>query len=227
MGDDVTTIIAELGFSALGLGLLFFLALLFSAYVKIVTVLGMVRAGFGIGSLPGAFVTSGLALALTFFVMFPSLRDSAAAVDGSLRGKLNASDRDRAQAVSAGISEWKKFIELHARKSEVERFQAIAVKLDKKPPPTAGVDAAQKAKEVSWRVLAPAFIVSELREAFQTGLSIFLPFLVIDLLVAIGMAAVGIDRLNPVFVAFPLKLLMFVLLDGWSVITTNLVSTYV
>jgi len=229
MGDDLSIVVGELGLSALGLALLFFLALLFSAYVKIATVLGMLRTGFGVGSLPGALVTSGLAFALTFFVMYPSLRDSANAIDASLKGKAPVSDRDRAQAVAAGLQEWKKFLEQHARKSEVTRFEAIAVKMDKKPISSGSQEfTAQNAvKETPWRILAPAFVVSELGEAFQTGLSIFLPFLVIDLLVAVSLSALGIGRLNPILVAFPLKVLLFVMLDGWSVITTNLVATYV
>jgi len=223
MGEDFAALVADLGLSALGLGLLLFLALLFSSYVKIVTVLGMVRAGFGIGSLPGAFITGGLAFSLSLFVMYPQLQNASTAMSGVLKNHSPVTDQDRAQAVGAGVAEWKKFVQQHAQPAEVGRFQAIALKLDKSQAPAAE-GTAQLSD--SWRILAPAFVVSQLREAFQTGLSIFLPFLVIDLLVAIGLAAVGLERLNPAYAAFPFKVLLFVALDGWSLITTHLVATY-
>ena len=227
MGEDFAALVADLGLSALGLGFLLFLALLFSSYVKIITVLGMVRAGFGIGSLPAAFVTGGLAFSLSLFVMYPQLQNAAGAMSDVLKNHSPVTDRDRAEAVDAGVAEWKKFVQQHAQPAEVGRFQAIALKMDK-PAAAAGDAARDTAQQLgdSWRILAPAFVVSQLREAFQTGLSIFLPFLVIDLLVAIGLAGVGLDRLNPAYVAFPFKILLFVALDGWSLITTHLVATY-
>ena len=228
MGEDAASLFAELGLSAVALAFLLFVALLLSSYVKIVTVLGMVRLGFGIGSLPATFVTGGLALALSFFVMYPQLRESGAAMDNVLKSRSPVTDRDRAQAVNAGIAEWKKFVETHSQRTEVERFQGIAKRLDDKFRASRGeANVAQPPVEAnSWRVLAPAFVISELREAFQTGLSIFLPFLVVDLLVAVALTGVGMDRLNPALISFPFKVLLFVTLDGWGLITSNLVSTY-
>ncbi len=223
MGESFAALFAELGISAIGLGFLLFLAILFSSYVKIVTVLGMVRTGFGIGSLPAAFVTGGLAFSLSLFVMYPRLQSASAAMSNVLQGRAAVTDRDRAEAIDAGIAEWKKFVQQHARPTEVNRFQVIAAKIDKaneSSAETASVSAD------SWRILAPAFVVSQLQEAFRTGLSIFVPFLVIDLLTAIALAGVGLDRLNPSYVAFPFKILLFVALDGWTLITTQLVATY-
>ena len=233
MTEDAASIFAELGLSTAGVLVLLLAALLFSSYVKIVTVLGMVRAGLGVGSLPGAFVTGGLAFALSLFVMYPHLRESAAAMDQSLRGKASVTDRDRADAINAGIDGWKKFVQLHAHPAEVERFKGIAIRLNEKlrksraiSPPGDGQLGASPDPSGTWQVLAPAFVVSELQEAFRTGLSIFLPFLVVDLLVAVMLAALSLDRLNPLIVSFPFKVLLFVLVDGWTLITANLVSTY-
>ncbi|MFN8391705.1 MAG: flagellar type III secretion system pore protein FliP [Bdellovibrionota bacterium] len=223
MSDDVASLFAELGLSVISVLVLVFLALLFSCYVKIVTVLGMVRAGIGLGSLPAAFVTGGLALALSFFVMFPQLRDSANAMDGVLKSKSVVTDRDRAQAVNAGVAKWKQFLEQHVHPDELHRFSGIATKLNQKAGAEVGE---QESLEHSWQILAPAFLVSELKDAFRTGLSVFLPFLVIDLLAATILVAVGLERLNPSVVSFPLKVLLFVLVDGWALITTNLVATY-
>ena len=228
MPQDAAALFSEIGLSAISILALVFLALMFSCYVKIITVLGMLRAGLGFGSLPAAFVTGGLALALSFFVMFPQLRDSADAIDTSLRSHNPVTDRDRASALDAGIARWKNFLIKHANKDEVNRFSSIAKKIDEKNKSAAADPAiqAQASEPTSWRVLAPAFLVSELKSAFSTGLSVFLPFLVIDLLIATLLVAVGMERLNPAIVAFPLKVLLFVLVDGWTLITTNLVSTY-
>jgi flagellar biosynthesis protein FliP len=228
MPGDAASLFAELGLSVVSVLILVFLALLFSCYVKIITVLGMLRTGIGLDSLPAAFVTGGLALALSFFVMYPELKDSAAAMDNSLRGRATVSDHDRAAAVNAGIDRWKQFLEQHAHGDEVRRFSAVALRLNKKSQ-SGGTNTADTNETLahSWQVLAPAFLVSELKDAFRTGLSIFLPFLLIDILIATLLAAVGLERLNPALVSFPLKLLLFVLLDGWALITTNLVSTYV
>ena len=228
---DATSFIAELGLSAVSLLLLLLVALVFSAYVKIVTVLGILRAGLGVGSLPSAFVVSGLALALSVLVMYPTLLDSSRAIDRALHGKGSfASDQERAAAFAAGIEKWRLFVKAHAGKTEVERFSVLARKIDSassSADAARGVEQGEISEESdSWRVLAPAFLVSELKGAFATGLTLFLPFLVIDLVIASLLTSLSIDRLNPAIVALPFKLLLFVMLDGWTLITTNLVSTY-
>lgn len=201
---------------------------MFSCYIKVATVLGIVRIGIGFESLPGAFVTGGLALAISLLVMFPTIRDSAGSLEQSYK-ENSAVDADarRGKALEAGFERWKQFVSKRVHSEETDRFSALAQKLDAGQPQTGSSPADQvKAYRDSWRVLAPAFIVSELKEAFTTGLTIFLPFLLIDLLVATLLAAVGYGEVNPVVVALPLKLLLFTLVDGWSVITANLISTY-
>ena len=212
---DATLIFANFGASFAAVFILALLALLLSSYVKLVTVLSIVRTGFGIYSLPSAFVTTGLALVLSFFVMYPTLQGSLAEVDRILRGTAAPNDQVRAQALNAGIQKWKEFLSAHTSELEKAKFAEI---VQQSTPP---VDLSN-----SWRVLAPAFLVSELKGAFATGLSLFLPFLVIDLLVALALAAVGLERLDPVLAAFPFKLLLFVAVDGWALITTNLVAAY-
>lgn len=226
MTEDAASIFAELGLSTIGALALLLGALLFSSYVKIVTVLGMVRAGLGIGSLPGAFVTGGLALAMSLLVMYPHLQASSSAIDQALQGRPAANEHDRAAAINVGVERWKKFVQSQAHPAEVERFKGIAVRLNEKARKT-DPGAVAAAPEQTWQVLAPAFIVSELKEAFQTGLSIFLPFLVVDLVMAALLAAIGLDRLNPLVVSFPFKVLLFVMVDGWTLITANLLGTYV
>lgn len=224
--DDAGLFFAELGLSALSVAFLLFLALLFSSYIRIATALGVLRVGFGYYSLPSAFVTSGLALVLTFFVMYPTLRESGAAADRVLRSRAGpVTDVDRANALNAGVQEWKRFLVKHTSPEERLRFVELARKIDARPEvkkderPPADLDGA-------WRVVAPAFLVSELRHAFSIGVTIFLPFLVIDLIVAGVMIALGAEKLQPQAVALPIKLLLFVIADGWMLITSNLVSGF-
>ncbi len=226
-GIGPASFIATFGFSALGLLLLVLLALAFSCYVKIVTVLAMLRVGLGFYSVPSAFVTGGLAVALAFFVMYPTLMSCATTMDGVIRSApAPVTDIHRAAAMDAGLEHWKGFLQRHAHEKEVSRFVELAAVLDKEPGTKSGEQQVKSGLPQSWRVLAPAFLVSELKEAFATGLSLFLPFLIIDLLVANILTAIGLERLSIVSVAFPFKLLLFVTLDGWSLITTNLVATY-
>lgn len=231
MNEDVASFFTQLGLSALSVLMLLFLALLFSAYVKIVTALGVLRVGLGHYSLPSAFICSGLALVLTFFVMYPTLRDSSAAVDRVLRSRVGPiSDTDRASALNAGIAEWKGFLVRHSAPEERLRFSELARKLDAKATDAKGEKREDKAQadaaDSSWRIVAPAFLLTELKRAFSVGITIFLPFLVIDLVIVSAMVALGTDRLSPQLVALPLKLLLFVLVDGWGIITTNLITGY-
>jgi flagellar biosynthesis protein FliP len=219
-----STIFSQLGFSALALLLLAVFALSLSAYVKIVTVLGIVRAGLGAESLPSALVTGSLAVVLSFFVMYPTLVRSGEAMEQVVR-KMPGQSQDvvRGAALDAGLVVWKTFIKKHAGASEIERFSKTAEQLD--AGRQGGSVEASKTGD-SWRVLAPAFLVSELKEAFSTGLSLLLPFVIIDLLAATILGAVGLDRLSPAVVALPFKLLLFVMVDGWSLITSNLLASY-
>jgi len=229
---DSTSVFAGLGLSGFTIFLVVLLALAFSAYVKIVTVLSILRLGLGLCSLASSFVVGSLALALSFFVMYPTLAASSGAIDDVLKAAgTPVTDKVRAEAFDAGLEKWKTFLRAQAHKETVERFADLAGRFD---AANAGAAPAQQPRgdvqaeplTSSWRVLGPAFIVSELKEAFAAGLTLFLPFLVLDLFMATALTAVGLERMNPAMVAFPFKLLLFVVLDGWTLITGNLVSTY-
>lgn len=203
-----------------------FLFLTLGCYVKIVTVLSVLRVGLGFGSLPSWFVTSSLALMLSLFVMFPTLQTSLQSF-GHLVKEGGGDEQARVRALEGGLEKWKAFLLLHAHQEERDRFAKVAEELDhrnalKVRQPVSSIPVSSE----SWRVLAPAFLVSELKEAFATGLSLFLPFLVVELVVANLLLAVGYSQLAPCYVAFPFKLLLFVLVDGWGLITSNLVLSY-
>jgi flagellar biosynthesis protein FliP len=213
--DPISTI-GQLGLSAFTVFFLFLLVLVLSSYIKLATVLGIVRIGFGVDSLPSTLITGGLALVLSFFVMWPTISSSCSSMDRVL-GTEVVTDELRAKALNAGLLEWKQFVERHANPEDRQRFLEIANR---------GATAETIEQDDSWRVLAPAFLVSELKEAFATGLSLFLPFLVIDLLVASVLAALGSEHISSGLVSFPFKILLFVMVDGWAIITTNLVASY-
>lgn len=218
------SIFHNFGFSALSFLLILAIVLSLSCYIKIVTVLSILRAGLGMGSLPSVFVTGSLALALSFFVMYPTLSASARAADARLGGRAAVNDQARTEALTSAFEVWKTFVRKHATPADVDRFAQIALKMD--AGSVADVSSGALDRD-SWRVLAPAFVISELKSAFATGLSLFLPFFVLDLLAASILAALSLEKLSPALVSFPFKLLLFVVLDGWSLITANLVATYI
>ena len=235
MNVDLSQVFAELGLPFLSLLLLLCVALLFSAYLKVMTVLGIVRLGLGGTTLPSIFVTGAIALSLTLFVMFPVLQRSAQSASVVLKQSDGTKTEEiRYRAIDAASTEWLGFLKKHADEKLVTRFSEIAVKLD-----AGKLDAGKSGSAVSgteavkapgsgegWRILAPAFVITQMKEAFSIGLSILLPFLLIDLIVVTVLGAMGLERMEPGYVALPAKLLLFTLVDGWTLITTNLVLTY-
>lgn len=207
--------------------LLLFVAvgLVFSSYIKIATVLAFVRAGFGFTGLPSIFVTGALAFALTLFVMTPTWQKSLQRFDTTMSDKRMTPEAAQALGLMAAADDWKDFLKQHTSAELKNSFVVIAQKIDLRRGDSPGNEAETLLAD-SWRVLAPAFILSELKKAFTTGVYLFLPFLLVDLLVAIVLAAMNITQLNPYLTALPLKVLLFIALDGWNIIGLNLVNTY-
>ncbi len=222
--------VSTLEIPAIGILLLILLGLTLSSYVKIVTVLSILRVGLGTNSIPSALVTGGVAIVLSFFVMFPTIQKSFTEVE--VARSNDSSALGQSQALSAALGPWKEFLKRHAHKDEIEQFAQTAITIDaeisKKDSEEDEIKEEQQLSSLSetWRILAPAFLVSELKEAFVTGLSLFLPFFIIDLLVASILTTLGMQNLNAQFISLPFKLLLFVMVDGWTLITMNLVATY-
>lgn len=208
-------------FTTLGLVLFCLIALSLSAYVKIAVVLGILRAGLGFSSIPSAFVTGALAITLSYCVMYPVLKSSSTAMDEVLRADASISDQTRIDALERGLEEWATFLAAHTASQEIVRFKTLTTKLD------ANVNAASNVESNAMRILAPAFLVSQLKEAFRIGLRIFLPFLVIDVIVVLLVSSMGVGRQVGTSLAFAGKLLLFVLCDGWALITGSLVNSFV
>lgn len=188
-------------------------ALLFcvTGFTRILVVLGFIRTGLGTPTAPPNQVLVGIALFLTIFVMAPTFKEiKTEAIDPLLDDKIT-----QAQALKRAERPMREFMFSQTR----DRDLALFVKLGELERP-------RTRKDVPTYVLIPAFIISELKTAFQIGFLIFLPFLIIDLVVASTLMSMGMVMLPPVFIALPFKILLFVLVDGWNLVTTALVESF-
>jgi len=182
-----------------------------TAFTRIIIVLSILRQALGTQQTPPNQVLIALALFLTFFVMQPTLTafyDEALApfLDGRLEAQA---------AYDIGLDIMKGFLIENTRQNDLMMFQQLA-----------GHEPYADPKDVPLPVLLPAFMTSELKTAFQIGFLIFLPFLVIDMVVASILMALGMMMLSPILVSLPIKLLLFVLVDGWALTVGSLAATY-
>ncbi len=185
--------------------------LLATSFTRIVVVLSLLRSAIGIPNLPPNQVLLGLALFLTLFVMAPVWgRIQAEAVEPYLAGRI-----DEATAFSAATEPLRTFMLTQTRDSDLATF----IDLARTPRPATAAD-------VPLEVLVPAFVTSELRTAFTMGFLLFVPFLVIDLVVASALMSMGMVMVPPTQIALPFKLLLFVLVDGWVLVVGSLVRSF-
>jgi len=186
--------------------------LLMTAFTRIVIVLSLLRQAIGTPTAPPNQVIVGLSLFLTFFVMSPTLdKVYAEAYQPFSEGKINFDE-----ALKRGQGPMRDFMLKQTRQSDMQLFSKLA----KLPAET-------KPEDVPFRVLVPAFVTSELKSAFQIGFMIFIPFIVIDMVVASALMSLGMMMLSPVLVALPFKLMLFVLADGWNLLLGSLAASFV
>jgi flagellar biosynthetic protein FliP len=185
--------------------------LLATSFTKIIVVLGLTRNALGMQTSPPNQVLTGIALFLTLFVMGPVFSDiNKVAVQPYMDGTMSVS-----QAYDAGVVPLKGFLLKNTREDELKLMINLS-----------GEKAPKDKSEVSITTLIPAFVLSELKSAFIIGLVIFIPFLVLDMLVSASLMAMGMMMVPPTIVSLPFKLLLFVVVDGWALITTALVGSY-
>ena len=185
--------------------------LLATSFTKIIVVLALTRNALGLPSSPPNQVLTGIALFLTLFVMGPVFSDiNEVAVQPYMDGTMTVS-----QAYDAGVVPLRKFLLDNTREDELK----LMVGLSGEEPPAS-------MSEVSMTTLIPSFVLSELKSAFIIGLVVFIPFLVLDMLVSAALMAMGMMMVPPTIVSLPFKLLLFVVVDGWALITTALVGSY-
>ncbi|MGY2082597.1 flagellar type III secretion system pore protein FliP [Blastococcus sp. SYSU DS0539] len=185
--------------------------LLATSFTKIIVVLGLTRNALGMATSPPNQVLTGIALFLTLFVMGPVFTDiNELAVQPYMDGAMSVS-----QAYDAGVVPLREFLLDNTREDELKLMIGLS-----------GEEAPADAASVSMTTLIPAFVLSELKSAFIIGLVIFIPFLVLDMLVSAALMALGMMMVPPTIVSLPFKLLLFVVVDGWALITTALVGSY-
>lgn len=182
-----------------------------TSFVRISVVLSLLRTAIGTQTAPPNAVIVGLSLFLTGFVMAPTLQQ---AYDTGIR-PLVENQIDMPQAFERASAPFREFMLRHVRDKDLALFQ----ELSREPPPPS-------AQEVSFRVLVPSFMISELRRAFEIAFLLFVPFLVIDLVVASVLMSMGMMMLPPVTVSLPFKLIFFVLVDGWNLVAGSLVRSF-
>jgi flagellar biosynthesis protein FliP len=188
-------------------------ALLFTVtgFTRILIVLGFIRSGLGTPTAPPNQVLVGISVFLTIFVMAPTFTAiKKDAIDPLSHHKISQS-----QAIQRGQEPLRAFMFRQTRDKDLALFAKLA---HLKQPKTRA--------DVPTYTLIPAFIISELKTAFQIGFLIFLPFLVIDLVVSSTLMSMGMMMLPPVFISLPFKILLFVLVDGWNLVTQSLVQSF-
>ncbi|TCJ13468.1 flagellar biosynthesis protein FliP [Parasulfuritortus cantonensis] len=185
--------------------------LMMTSFTRIVIVLSLLRQAIGTMQTPPNQVIVGLSLFMTFFIMAPvfdKIYDTA--WQPYSENKIGF-----AQAVEVGAQPLKAFMLKQTREEDL----ALFVKLANHPP-------LQGPEETPMKILVPAYVISELKTAFQIGFIVFIPFLIIDMVVASVLMSMGMMMLSPMLVSLPFKLMLFVLADGWNLLIASLVATY-
>ncbi len=185
--------------------------LLMTAFTRIVIVLSLLRQALGTQAAPPNQVIVGLSLFLTFFVMGPTIDKVYADAYQPFSENKIAFD----EALKRGEVPMREFMLKQTRQADLMLFARLAK-----------VDPAVKTAELPFKVIVPAFVTSELKSAFQIGFLIFIPFLIIDMIVASVLMSLGMMMLSPVLVALPFKLMLFVLADGWNLLIGSLAASF-
>lgn len=193
------------------LGFLPAVLLMMTSFTRIIIVLSLMRQALGTMQSPPNQVLVGLALFLTFFVMAPVFNK----IYTTAYRPYMAQQINMAQALTRGEAPLKTFMMRQTRQEDLALFARIA-----HSPPMKGPE------DVPLKILVPAYVISELKTAFQIGFIIFLPFLIIDMVVASVLMSMGMMMLSPVIISLPFKIMLFVLVDGWNLIIGSLVKSF-
>jgi len=227
-----------------GLSLLPFVAMVATSYLKIVVVMSLIRNALGIQSIPPNMVVNALAMILTFYIMAPmagesweiaktELAKSPAAANAAAPGNSAAGGSQpsaaahvagwfETDAIAKAAEPFRAFLSHHTSDRERAFFVRTAERLWAKNP-----DEPAEIDPESFYILIPSFCVSELTKAFQIGFLVYLPFIAIDIIVSNILLAMGMMMVSPVTISLPFKLLLFVMVDGWTLLIQGLVRGYI
>jgi flagellar biosynthetic protein FliP len=183
-----------------------------SSFTRIIIVFHFLRQALGTQEAPSNQILIGLALFLSFFIMNPTLT----AMYNDAYTPWSKGEIDQTQALEKGAEPLRQFMLKSTREKDLQLF----VELSKEAKPTGPQD-------IPMKTIIPAFMISEIKTAFQIGFVMFLPFLVIDMVVSSVLLSMGMMQLPPVMVSLPFKILLFIMVDGWNLVVTSLVKSYV
>lgn len=201
----------------LAIGILPFVAMVVTSYTKIVVVLGLVRNALGVQQVPPTMVLNGIAMIVSCYVMAPIGMAALHNMQSEPSGQQSTAAV--IHIASAAREPFRQFLQKHTREREKTFFLRSAAAIWPKA-------AAEQLKANDLIVLAPAFALSELTDAFKIGFLLYIAFVLVDIIIANVLMAMGLNQVNPTNIAIPFKLLLFVVMDGWSVLIHGLVLTY-
>ncbi len=185
--------------------------LMMTSFTRIIIVLAILRQALGTAQTPNTQVLVGMALFLTFFIMSPVIDQIyGVSVEPYLAEEINFQ-----KAITNAADPMREFMFAQTRETDIGLFSEIS-----------GAEEFASKEDVPFTLLVPAFVTSELKTAFQIGFLIFIPFLIIDLVVASVLMSMGMMMLSPLIISFPFKLMLFVLVDGWALIMGTLASSF-
>lgn len=185
--------------------------MMMTSFTRIIVVLAILRQALGLAQTPSSQTLVGLAFFLTLFIMAPVLtKINSVAIQPYMQDELTFE-----QAIEKAGQPLQTFMLAQTRETDLSMFASIA-----------GVNAVSKPEEIPFRVLVPAFVTSELKTAFQIGFLLFIPFLIIDLVVASVLMSMGMMMLSPMIISLPFKIMLFVLVDGWNIVIGTIASSF-
>ncbi len=209
----------------IGMSLVPFVAMIATSYLKIVVVTSLIRNALGIQSIPPNMVLNALALILSFYIMAPAVSESWNTLQQGL--KDNKPEVLYQTDLAARAAEpYRQFLVRETSEAQVAFFTRTAEKLWA-PKNEKGEAQHIEVDSKSFFILVPAFCVSELTKAFQIGFLVYLPFIAIDIIVSNILLAMGMMMVSPVTISLPFKLLLFVMVDGWTLLIQGLVQSYI
>lgn len=210
-GTQNYTVTIQILFLMTALTLLPALLMMMTSFTRIIIVFAILRQALGLQQTPSNQILLGLSLFLTIFVMSPVFEKvNELALQPYLK-----SEAQPLQAVQQAAAPFREFMLGQTRESDLALFTRIA-----------GAEKFNGPEDVPFRILVPAFVTSELKTAFQIGFMIFIPFLVIDLVVASVLMAMGMMMMSPIIISLPFKIMLFVLVDGWAMVIGSLAASY-
>ncbi|MDI3507895.1 MAG: flagellar biosynthesis protein FliP [Clostridiales bacterium] len=185
--------------------------IMLTSFTRIIVVLSFVRSALGLQQMPPNQVLIGLALFLTFFTMAPvATQINQTALQPYMNGQI-----EQQQAIDNAMVPLREFMFKETREKDLNLFVNLS-----------GMDKPEQLSDIPSTVLIPAFIISELKTAFQIGFLIYVPFIVIDMVVATTLMSMGMMMIPPVMISLPFKVLLFIMVDGWNLVVQSLITSF-